>query len=283
MRIYFWLTATGICATLKHGIPGLDRNKILFAHLKMLIKDIFLQKIMRRRLANERILGKTFVFPRYSTFRLLFIEIFAFGVYFYKNRNPRYIIDCGSNIGLSVFFFSTLYPTAKIIAFEPDRNAYRYLRRNVDTNRLDRVEVHNTAIYDQQGEVSFYAAVKDDDMSVVEMSIWKPSLGKRECETYIVNSVKLSTYIDRPVDLLKMDIQGVEGVVIRELDESGKLHLIKEIIMEYHPNKQNKVWPTLSLLNAHGFSWSILSAPYTPFYDYEGADHCYMVRAYRTR
>jgi FkbM family methyltransferase len=265
MSIYFWLTTTGIYATLKHGIPGLDRNKLLVAHVKMLFKDFFLQKIMK------------------PTFRLLFFEIFAFGVYFYKDRKPEYIIDCGSNIGLSVFFFSTLYPDAKIIAFEPDRNAYRHLHRNIDVNQLAQVEAHNKAIYNQEGEVTFYSAIQDDDMSVVEMSIWKPSLGKRECNACTVNCVKLSTFIDRPVDLLKMDIQGVEEAVIRELDESGKLHMIKEIVMEYHPNKENKVLPTLSLLKENGFSWSILSAPYTPFYDYERVEHCYMLRAYRTR
>src|ERR1044071_4816990 len=33
--------------------------------------------------------------------------------------NDPFIIDCGSNIGLSIIYFKTRYPNAKIIGFEP--------------------------------------------------------------------------------------------------------------------------------------------------------------------
>src|SRR5688500_10055596 len=48
-------------------------------------------------------------------------EIFVREIYRFETdiRNPV-IIDCGSNIGLSVLYFHKSYPGARILAFEPD-------------------------------------------------------------------------------------------------------------------------------------------------------------------
>jgi FkbM family methyltransferase len=40
------------------------------------------------------------------------------------------IIDAGANIGASPIFFHSKYPTATIVAIEPERNNCRYLKRN---------------------------------------------------------------------------------------------------------------------------------------------------------
>ena len=52
------------------------------------------------------------------------------------------------------------------------------------------------------------------------------------CATYDVKTVKLSDYIDRPVDLLKLDIEGAETAVIEELGE--KVALARRIYVEVH-------------------------------------------------
>ena len=53
--------------------------------------------------------------------RYLFNETFVNAQYYFESDNDwPTIIDCGSNIGMSVLFFKRLYPQSKIIAFEPD-------------------------------------------------------------------------------------------------------------------------------------------------------------------
>jgi hypothetical protein len=59
-------------------------------------------------------------------------EIYIDECYKFKapNQEPR-IIDCGANVGLSVFYFKHLYPLAKIQAFEADPVICGALRTNV--------------------------------------------------------------------------------------------------------------------------------------------------------
>lgn len=46
-------------------------------------------------------------------------------------REPRTIVDLGSNIGLSILYFRLRFPRARIIGVEPNPLAFELLRRNV--------------------------------------------------------------------------------------------------------------------------------------------------------
>src|ERR1700693_4874079 len=62
-----------------------------------------------------------FWFFSYSGFVCLFEEIFIRQDYIFVSRRPDpLIIDCGSNIGMSILYFKRRYPKARIIGFEPD-------------------------------------------------------------------------------------------------------------------------------------------------------------------
>lgn len=55
-----------------------------------------------------------------------------------------------------------------------------------------------------------------------------------------VKTTKLSKYINKKVDLLKIDIEGSEQKVLEEI--KNKLHMIKQIVMEFHstPSSRNE-------------------------------------------
>ena len=46
--------------------------------------------------------------------------------------------------------------------------------------------------------------------------------------------MKLSDYINRPVDIFKMDIEGGEWDVMDDLVATGKIELIDRMFIEYH-------------------------------------------------
>jgi len=46
--------------------------------------------------------------------------------------------------------------------------------------------------------------------------------------------VQLSTFIERQVDLLKLDVEGSEEGVLEELVSSSKIRLIDQMMIEYH-------------------------------------------------
>jgi hypothetical protein len=83
-----------------------------------------------------------------------------------------------------------------------------------------------------------------------------------------VEAVRLSPFIQGEVDLLKMDIEGAEGSVVRELAEAGKLKWIKEMFIEYHhhlnPNEDD-LSQLFRIFEQNGFGYQIHSAFRRPF------------------
>jgi hypothetical protein len=75
-----------------------------------------------------------------------------------------------------------------------------------------------------------------------------------------VKAGRLSNYIDGPIDLLKLDVEGAEFDVMSDLKGSGKLSQIKRMIIEYHhkidgrPSCMSKF---LALLEDEGFDYQI--------------------------
>ena len=64
---------------------------------------------------------------RLNQLNYLFREIFVDAQYLFQADNDRpFIIDCGSNIGMAILFFKSLYPQARIM----DSNQIQRLLKN---------------------------------------------------------------------------------------------------------------------------------------------------------
>lgn len=191
------------------------------------------------------------------TLHTLFTEIFVKAEYFFRTDNPRpLIIDCGSNIGMSILFFSALYPDAEIIGFEPGEQAFRQLQNNIRANRLgEHVVVHNMAVGGADGPIEFY--YDPDDPGSLLMSTVRQRMPK---EARQVMCARLSTVVDREVDFLKLDVEGAENAVLNDLYETGKLALVKQMVIEYHHhiNQDNdSLSRILRLLEEYQFGYQI--------------------------
>lgn len=80
----------------------------------------------------QKILGWRVGFLDRAAFVGLVLEIFLKRVYEVELSAPApFIIDCGSNIGLSVLYFKGQYADAEIVAFEPDARAFAKLQANI--------------------------------------------------------------------------------------------------------------------------------------------------------
>jgi FkbM family methyltransferase len=209
-------------------------------------------------LQTETIDGLAFSYVNKSDFDYVYNEKFKVNEYiFAAQTSTPFIIDCGANIGLSVLYFKKLYPQAKIIAFEPNPETFKLLEINVQQNNFQDVQVINAAVSDSDTELEFY--VNDDDYpwSLSDTCVKDTYGGPAGWKTTKVPAVKLSSYITQHVDLLKLDIEGMEETVLKEIE--GKLDDIEEIRLEFHTHKANTINDldrTLALLNRHGFKYA---------------------------
>jgi FkbM family methyltransferase len=189
----------------------------------------------------------------------LYHEVFAREEYLFPcDTEAPVILDCGANIGMATLFFKWLYPQSKVTAFEPDPTTFQVLRRNIQQNHLGEVSVHNVALWDQQGELSFY--VPQHEPGSLRMSC-NPS--RAQGRQITVPSRRLSDYIEGPIDLLKLDVEGAEHRVICDLVQSGKIGWIRQMIVEYHhnmPGQPTQLADFLRTLESCGLHYQISSS-----------------------
>jgi len=165
------------------------------------------------------------------------------------NTSPV-IIDCGANIGLSVLAYKKRFPKAKIIAFEPDPVFSPILKRNLALNGAGDVEVVEAAAWTTNG-TQVWCLEGNDGSRILQP-------GQTYAKTTTVRTIDLSAYLDKPVDLLKIDIEGAEYEVIPHLQVC--LANVKSISLECHLDVQIKgLLKILEVLQKSGFQISLNS------------------------
>lgn len=210
--------------------------------------------------------GKSFSFYERDGFLHSLKEIFVDQIYKQELGPAATIIDCGANIGLSVLYFKKLCPDAQIIAFEPDEQNYKLLEKNVQSFALGNVELRKEAIWIENGFLNF------SNKGTLGSKIVDNTAGDEQ--TITVKSTRLKDLMNRKIDFLKLDIEGAEYLVLRDIAES--LANAGRIFIEYHgrfaDNKQlNEI---LDLVVSKGFQYYIKEAynnP-TPFTSIPAAD-----------
>lgn len=166
--------------------------------------------------------------------------------FYSPNDSPR-ILDCGSNIGVSVIRYKELYPLSRITAFEPDPDICKVLRMNIARNNLSDVEVVEAAVWTANGTLPFTRLPQDDTQA------GHLGLSEFSKETITVPTVWLGDYIQTPIDFVKLDIEGAELDVLMSCRHL--LTNIRQMIIEvhYYVNKPDVLIEILNLLKSSGF------------------------------
>lgn len=170
-----------------------------------------------------------------------------------KMNNVPVIFDLGAHIGLSILYFKIKYPDSKIVAFEPNSNIFPILQENMEYNHLTNVELHNIAVGSKDEIRIFYIDNSGNDAfstGSFSKDAWN---GTQKSTPINVKCERLSKYITEEIDILKMDIEGAETEVLKELIESNKLKYVKNILIEYHPINNGNSKNIIKLLNENGF------------------------------
>lgn len=211
--------------------------------------------------------------------RYLYREVFAEREYWFTTDATRpVILDCGSNIGMAILFFKALYPDAEITAFEPAPWACSAIEETVRANGLSDVTLHNAALAEAEGTLELFHDPRHPGSAV--MSVYRERMPG---EPVRVRAVRLSGYVTKPVDFLKLDVEGSELPVLRDLASSGAIGQIRQMVIEFHhhlnPTVDN-MSECLSILEQHGFGYQLTSAQvYTPIA--RGQFQDVLVHAYR--
>ncbi len=222
-----------------------------------------LSKLPRYTKGNFELGNEKYIFPDSASFVFMYKEIFKKEIYKFKSeKKDPFIIDCGANIGMSIIYCKRLFPEAKIIGFEPEKDIFQYLTTNIESRKFKNIELINKAVWDENGKIQFSNEGADGNR------ISSLHTESHFNDSYEVDAVKLSEYITSHVDFLKLDIEGAEIEVMNEI--SSKLTLVKNLFIEYHsfedkPQQLDLILAILTKNNFHYYIDSPNSSTVTPF------------------
>jgi FkbM family methyltransferase len=190
--------------------------------------------------------GYTVKFNDGPNLYILYKDIFVNGIYHFDAARPDpLILDCGSNIGMSILYFKQKYPQARIIGFEPDPDIIPFLESNITGNNLKDVRWLQAALSrDAEKKIFFSDGICGSGLAETltreKSHAWKQ---------YEVPCMRLRDYLHEPVDFLKMNMEGAEYEVLA--DSEDRLRQIREMVIEYHhlPEQPRSLHHILELLH----------------------------------
>lgn len=202
-----------------------------------------------------RFLRYRFRVPDALSFLWQFKEIFVEEAYHFKASGPQPLIyDCGANVGTSCVYFQQLYPKARVKAFEADPNIAHYLKQNLTSNGLQKVEVIAKAVWTDEAGIELSQEGADSG------SVYGSGHKVR------VPSVRLRDLLAREesVDMLKIDIEGAETAVLTDCGEV--LSRVRHLFVEYHAylGQTQNLDEMLAVLRSNGFRYFIRDAQDRP-------------------
>jgi FkbM family methyltransferase len=133
--------------------------------------------------------------------------------------NPQYILDLGSNIGGSVFFYEHKFPSAQIYACEPLESNFEVLNKNVSNKNTKSLKV---GIGDKPGFAAFQIPQKSNYWEATKTEVTQT----HESVPILTVEEILDRFEIPKVDILKISIEGDEGLVLLSIKDWSRFDII---------------------------------------------------------
>jgi len=211
-----------------------------------------LQKLADHGIKSSCLVLPSIAYTHGPTLVTLYEEIFIRELYYFNTKKLQpVILDAGANIGLATIFWKKIFPKAKITCFEPDLKATKCLKENIRNHYLKNIEVVKAALGCSNGFVNFDS--RGGASGRISDAI------EPDAHLQRVPQVRLRDYLNEPIDLLKLDVEGSESSILE--DCADRLNFVSNLYIEYHSFKDTT--PTLSrvlnILQNSGFDYTIES------------------------
>lgn len=173
-------------------------------------------------------------------------------------KSGMVFVDVGANIGLFTLLAARLVgPAGHVYAFEPDAGNSALLRKNVEQNGYRNVTCIGKAVSDRSGTCTlFQSEMNPSDHRTYHVSKSRKSIA--------IECVSLDEYFpaDTKIDMIKIDIEGAEGIALKGMDRILTTQRPLKLLIECFPAKLEKTETDplrlLQSLEEKGFSLSII-------------------------
>ena len=195
-------------------------------------------------------------------------QFYFFGTYFLEQENlacwsdyskrSQVIFDVGANLGIYSLTSAAISPEARLFAFEPTPAIAAHLRRTLEDNHLNRINVVEKAVARTSGTavLNLLGAKIEGNEGMNFVTQKAVAADSITIETVSLDDFCQLQGIDQ-IDLLKIDIQGNEAEALRGAERmlsEGRIRCIfTELNWETDPEKLDPALEVVELLQEKGF------------------------------
>jgi len=144
--------------------------------------------------------------------------------------DPRIIVDVGANVGATALYFLKSFPGATVHCFEPARDSFRFLERN--TEGFSQIVLHCAALSDRSANAVLYPGLEQCAQSSIHRTRFTRSDG--ETIRLLPASRTLRELELRHIGILKLDTEGCEVAIVRDLLDRDSGIRVDVFYLEYH-------------------------------------------------
>lgn len=164
------------------------------------------------------------------------------------------IFDIGANLGWYTLNMLKDNSHRKVYAFEPIKDTYKKLLKNIKINSLTNVNLYNFGLYEKNKEVDFFYDVTASGASSIADLRELDSTRKVKCSLIKMDDFIKTNNIKR-LDFIKCDVEGSELFVYKggiNSIEKFKPIIFSEMLrkwsakFDYHPNDIIKLFHTIN-------------------------------------
>eukprot|EP00887_Chlorella_sp_A99_P000999 scaffold5.g999.t1 len=144
----------------------------------------------------------------------------------YSKTQPQYILDAGANVGFSTVLYKMIWPDATIVAVEPNATNFKVLQKN--TEGLKGVHLLQAGLWGRKAKIGL-AGFEGEWGNVFK------EVGRREGGLQAYSVRDIAKMFDIPsFDMVKIDIEGAEGMVFAPGADMSWVDDVKVGVMEVH-------------------------------------------------
>jgi FkbM family methyltransferase len=209
-----------LLSDLRWFAPKLGFSQSIFSFYSYFLQNTKLKKIYYQNLPKPFYLR-----PRTSDIGVFRQIILGDAYKISENMSPRFIIDGGANIGLASLYFHNLYPSATILAVEPEPSNYQLLKLNVAA--YPQILAIHAALWTRHQKLR----IQNEGANKWEFRV-EPADSGEHIHAYTISDL-LCIAKSEVIDILKLDIEGAEYELFSKGYE-GWIDKVKIIMIELH-------------------------------------------------
>ncbi len=179
---------------------------------------------------------------------------FSLELFFDESKDVKVILDIGANIGWTALRFASKNPKAKIIAFEPHPITFQRAQDNFGRNNFNNILCLNIGLGESPSILKIYELM-DNNSGMNRIVLEELDRPYKEVKIERLDDVLNSRNIHQ-VDMIKMDVEGFEGFVLKGASKiltDSNAKILMETDDAYLKNNGSSARTLIDILKGYGY------------------------------